>query len=113
MSQICTRCKTKQASGEFLNASGKTLKTCNQCRGGRPSAEQYYAEPIADNETENSDSDSDSESEDGYETDSESESEDEFEAHCEPCNKTFYDEASATKHANTKSHIQNWTRVNA
>jgi hypothetical protein len=34
-----------------------------------------------------------------------------FEAVCEACEKTFYDQKSAEKHATSKAHIRKWNNV--
>jgi hypothetical protein len=113
MPAICSRCKTRRNNDDFINPQGKVLKTCVACRtrGGRKQAkqepeyddeQQYYAEPAPAQNTYayESESDSDSDSDSGSDS-----SEDGI--YCKYCNKTFPDEASARKHANTKSHQRN------
>jgi hypothetical protein len=110
----CSRCKTKQPNDQFMNAKGKPLLSCLRCRsrgksGGQPQQQEYYADPMPyeqvihfeESEKESSEDESD---------ESESDSEDEFVAECKPCGKTYYNEADATRHAESKAHIKNWKR---
>jgi hypothetical protein len=111
MPAICSRCKTRRNNDEFINAQGRVLKTCVSCRtrGGKKNCQtgyedeqpHYYAEPAptqnAYEYSESSESDSDSDSDSSADS----------AIYCQYCDKTFYDEQSARKHASTKSHMKN------
>jgi hypothetical protein len=114
MPQVCIRCRVRRKNEEFINQSGKVLKSCNQCRhngsaGG--SNVHYYTEPQP-KKTNNVQVEQEyyGDGDEGGDSDDDSSSEG-FEAICEACEKTFYDQKSAEKHATTKAHIRKWNNV--
>lgn len=106
MVQICSRCKVQKSNENFLNAKGKTLLTCINCRTRAPAIKQAVQQSESDSESEcdqmttrmSSDSDP------SYDNDDDGEP---FHVVCSFCNTEYNDFDSAEKHVNSKKHKQN------
>ena len=105
MVQICSRCKIQKSNENFLNAKGKTLLTCMNCRTRTPVKQQQLSESESESESELEpfypEQASESESS-GYEDDDEP-----FHVVCSFCNTEYHDYDSAKKHVESKKHKQN------
>jgi hypothetical protein len=102
------RCKcgvNRQA--KLFSKNGKILKTCAMCRGGVIPQKQVQFNEQESSLGESESSSSHSENSDEESQDSSS-SDDCGSVVCGACNKSFDDEASAIKHANTLAHKKRW-----
>ena len=82
------------------------MKTCAMCRGDVVPQKQVQFDEQESSSGESESSSSQSESSD---EESDSSSHDCDSIVCGACNKSFDDEASAMKHANTIAHKKRWT----
>lgn len=102
--KICSRCKIQKSNENFLNAKGKPLLTCMNCRTRTPvKQQQQQTESESESESEHMNTPEASESKSSdYEDDEEP-----FHVVCSFCNTEYHDYDSTEKHVNSKKHKQN------
>ncbi len=98
----CYKCGVNRQAKLFVK-NGKQFKTCAMCRGDVVPQTQVKFDEQESSSGESESSSSQSESSDEESQDSSS-SDDCDSIVCGACNKSFDDEASAIKHANTLAH---------
>jgi hypothetical protein len=99
----CCKCGVNRQA-KLFSKNGKQLKTCAMCRGDVvPQKQVQFNEQESDSGESESNS---SHSESSYVSSS---SDDCDSIVCGACHKSFDDEASAIKHANTLAHKKRWT----